>query len=74
MSRVKEITVTISQTHNLGNYNSLRAEYSEVIELAPSDELRIVQEEAYDRVSTEVERICLAEKPVGVTANTARRK
>ncbi len=33
MARIKEITCTISQTHNLGNYNSLRVEWSETVEL-----------------------------------------
>ena len=74
MSRVKQITVLISQTHNLGNYNSLRVEYSEVVEIQEGDDLISIRDAAYRRVSEEVERICLAEKPVGVTANTARRK
>lgn len=83
MARIKEITCTISQTHNLGNYNSLRVEWSETVELevptaGPGDHgiqeyYNEVCELTRTRVSERVEELALQERPTGVTANTARR-
>lgn len=82
MARIKEITCTISQTHNLGNYNSLRVEWSETVELRQfgtdneqdfETYYRDIVEATRQQVSKRVEELAMQERPTGVTANTARR-
>jgi len=62
MSKVTQITTTISRTHNLGNFNSLRVEHTEVIDYDGDVPLQEVKEITAEAVASEVDRITRKEK------------
>ena len=76
--KIKQITCTISHTINLGNFNSLRVEWGEVVELEENEQ----NPEAYDvickdmkeRVKGQVKELETNEKPSGSLESRATRR
>jgi len=54
MSKAKEITVSIRQVKNLGNYQSLTAEASATVQIEDGDNVYAVYDEAWNVVKAEV--------------------
>jgi len=54
MAKVKSISVEVTFTKNLGNYESLKLGASAELEIEKDDSLSAMYEQAYDMCSTEI--------------------